>query len=242
MENETSFYVTNRPYEQLATYLDLTTDNLEKIPENGKVLEVGSGATRRFAEGLSLVRPDLKIISLDPTLGIKNDDFVNVVRRDSSGKIESVYYTNEIIKKVRDPYMSGKMEDSKKIHKERVQGEDLAVAALAPNLPFKKESFDLIVDTFGPGLYLHEKSPKQFEDYLLTIFDVLKPGGEARIFPVIKTTIRTLNLSLLREASQNYYTETIDRLGLNCVLTFKEIPGTSNEGTNEILMIMRKIS
>jgi SAM-dependent methyltransferase len=239
---ESSFYVTDRSFEQISGYLDLTSEEIMKIPQEGRVLEIGSGVYRNFASGLSAVRPDLKVVSLDPTLGIKKDDFLSVVKRDSQGKIESVYYTNKIISKDKDYFLTGKAENTEKVREERVKSEDLAVAALAPNLPFKNDSFDLIVDTFGPGLYLHDLGEKEFKQYLKSVFDILKPEGVARIFPVIKSTLRSQDLDELRKISQNYYKETIEKLGLNCVLTFKEIPGTSNERIPEILMIIKKIS
>jgi SAM-dependent methyltransferase len=239
---ESSFYVTDRGFEQLSNYLNLTSEEIDRIPEDGKVLEIGSGVYRNFASELSSIRPDLKVISLDPTLGIKKDDFLSVVKRDSQGKIESIYYTNKIINKDEDYFLNGKAENTQKVREERIKHEGLAVAALAPNLPFKNESFDLIVDTFGPGLYLHDLGEIEFNKYLKSVFELLKPGGEARIFPVIKSNLRSQDLDELRKISQSYYKETIEKLGLNCVLTFKEIPGTSNEVVPEILMIMKKIS
>ncbi len=241
INKETSFYVTNRSFEQLSPYLDLSDAFIQNLPEKARVLEVGSGVFRNFAAGLSAKRPDLQVISLDPTLAISKKDFLSVVERDQKGDIQSIYYTNKIIDNNKDYYFAGKDEDPQKVREERLKGSDgLAVAAFAPNLPFKDGAFDLIVDTFGPGLYLHEEGEKEFKKYLTNVFNILKVGGEVRIFPVIKSNLRYRNLEELRNKSQKYYLDIIEALGLSCEVSFKEIPQSQGSETKEILMIIKK--
>lgn len=237
-----AYYVTDRSFELLRKFLHLTDSEIQKIPENGSVLEVGSGVYRNFASGLSMERPDLKIFSVDPTLAISKEEFVSVVRRNDEGKIRSIYYTNKLVDKNAEYLMTGIVENNQKILKERLgEGQVNDVASLAPNLPFKNETFDLIVDSFGPGFYLHSNGRQEFEKYLLSIFNLLRPGGEARIFPVLNTVdIPFSTQEELKNKSRAYYQNILNKLDLEIEVSFEEIEPEENSLNSNLLMILRK--
>lgn len=239
LESIGSFYVTDRSFELISQLLDLSAEKIDSLPQNGRVLEVGSGIHRKFAEGISKLRPDLKIVSVDPTLGITKNDFSSIVERDDEGNIKSVHYTNQIIMgKNDDRYSQGILEDTHAVRKERLKkssGE--VVASLAPKLPFKDKSFDLIVDTFGPGIYLQNQGESGLKEYLIRVCDLLTTGGEALIFPVLKISSREVN-EKLREESKIYFEELIKNLNLNVDLEFREIKLTPD--SFEYLLIIKK--
>jgi len=241
MKNE-SYYVTDRSFELLRKFLHLTDSEIQKIPENGSVLEIGSGVYRNFASGMSVVRPDLKIFSVDPTLALTKDDFISVVDRNTVGKMKSIYYTNKLVDKNADYLMTGTVENNQKVLNERLgEGHINAVASLAPNLPFKNETFDLIVDSFGPGFYLHSKGRQEFEKYLVSIFDLLKQGGEARIYPVLNTIdIPFSTQEELKNKSRAYYQTILNKLDLEIEVSFEEIQPEENSLNLNLLMILRK--
>lgn len=251
MEKEVSFFVTNRDYETIASRLNLTPEYIENIPKNSKVLEIGSGLNQSFARGLSKLRPDLKIVSLDPSLAINPKEFKTRVIRNEDGDLESVYYTNSSKDYSGEYYSFGRLEDSKKVQQERIENAmktGLSLAGKAPELPFRENTFDLIVDSFGPILYLQGKKQDQLISYFRRIYNILKVGGEFRAYPatIVDENIlnitdaddKTLNLSsieyfkkLLKKSELNFEKEFIDNLNNH---------NTSKNKSSDVLIILKK--
>lgn len=66
-----------------------------------------------------------------------------------------------------------------------------AVAGLAENLPFKNETFDLVISNHAVPWHFAENTEK-ISKSIKEIMRVLKPGGEARLYPVETQTDRTI--------------------------------------------------
>lgn len=224
MENEINYFVTNRDFEKISFLLKITPKFIEELPIEAKVLEIGSGVTQNFARGLSEKRKDLKIVSLDPTISLNSSDFTPRVIRGENNELKSIYYTNNPQDVNGDYYLMGKYEPINKLHEERIseaQKSGFVVSALAPELPFKENTFDLIIDSFGPILYLPELGHEKMASYLTRIYDVLKPGGEFRAYPVkidyLKKILNDLNLKFDIEINS------IDEKNLNPRIKSKDV-------------------
>ena len=173
IEDVPDFYVTETLFKKILSLSGLIKEAVLALPENAVVVEVGSGKNQEFEQGLRKLRPDIKVVSIDPTLSF------NPERKDvfAKEKPDAVFYHQ--LKKGETLPLS--IPEYRRIQTQRIKDkQEGAVAALAPYLPLKADSVDLIVDRFGPFLYLDENYLK---DYIRTIASVLKPGAEARICP-----------------------------------------------------------
>ena len=73
-------------------------------------------------------------------------------------------------------------EVSKKMQKDRLaEARENSVAAVMPEIPLASGVVDLVVDCFGPGMYLDDE---KFMEYIREVRRVLKDGGDAHIFPI----------------------------------------------------------
>ncbi len=185
------FRVTDREFSRALEASKLDENDILGLPRNGVIVEIGSGLSQNFANETKKLRPDLKVISLDPTLGIHSSDFFTTHERNKEGKLEQVSYTYF----GKDSYYEGKTpeyadppEISKTIGQERItQANETGnvVSGLAPEIPFASNSIDMLIDLWGPGLYLERYSDgSQLQLYLENVIRVLKQGGEAIIYPI----------------------------------------------------------
>jgi len=137
--------------------LEVQLDELGLSPEmlrDKAVLDLGSGGAL-FAEGIKDNYPDLniKVVSLDPK-----------------------YSNPEHLKR---KVMPGEDATIERIGNKEI----LAVSAVAESLPFKDESFDIVISNCAVPYYQDDDRIK--EASILEIIRVLKPGGEARITMVV---------------------------------------------------------
>jgi hypothetical protein len=181
------YRVTDRTYEQSLDFSDLIDEDIKILPNAAVVVDIGSGVNQRFSQGVKELRPDIKVVSIDPTLSLKDQgDFrVKSYRDVESGKLNRVDYSRKIT-------LSGKpikaelydpeemLEDIVSERLNIAQGNPSTLAAFAPDLPLKSESVDLIIETHGPFMY-ELGSQKEYIDQIVR---VLKVDGQARIYPL----------------------------------------------------------
>ncbi len=129
---------------------------------------MGSGLNRTFEKELLFFRSDLKITSLDPSLGIVGIDQKGMPTTQGF-KVEDLgprgaIYRREDLPSVTDKswiYRDQQMIDYDKTRKKWLTIIPGAVAGLASALPIEDGSSDLIIDFCGPIQYLKTKSEKQ---------------------------------------------------------------------------------
>ena len=183
-----SIMITDRDAEESLKFLKISENDLKVLPQNPYILDVGSGIHQKMANHIKEVRPDSKVFSIDPSLAINPEDIGRVDKYEGVGGVvyipaEHLYEppTNEAIIKIREHF-----EERRKIAVETGG----VIAALAPDLPFVDNRFDLIMDLFGPGLYL-ERTPyeippssEKVRGYYSNLIRILKKDGKAIIFPI----------------------------------------------------------
>jgi len=150
------------------TECGLTHEMIDDIPQNGKILFVGSGLYRALEKEILHHRVDLLIVSVDPTLGLIDTESceespytINVVANWS--------YTPKSQKHYEYKTPDGEVIDMQRERLKRVIEIPGAVAALAPDLPFADGVFDMVIDVKGPALYLPTKLLQQYRDELYRI-------------------------------------------------------------------------
>jgi len=181
------FRVTNREFEQSLEAVDLNKRHIMNLPIDAKIAEIGSGLDQEFANGVKSIRPDVKVISLDPTLGLENKDFYTTTEESPDHGIRSVQYKYNDPEINKSSYADSleKQQETKRKRLESAHETGGVVAGLAPEIPFADESLDLLVDSWGPGLYLDRyEEGSELEIYLNNISRSLKNGGEAHIYPI----------------------------------------------------------
>jgi len=175
------FRVTNRSFEEVDKALSIT-ETVKKLKPNSKVLDVGSGIFQQTAAGIGELRPDITVISSDATLGLEPNDFRIFDTSEGEGWKETTYISKDT-ELVDEPEV---LPDS--YQEDRRKKAVNSVASLQPSLPFANESFDLIIDSWGPGMYLDRKSEQsdksQMSVYLDNICRTLKHEGEFRMYPI----------------------------------------------------------
>ena len=161
-----SLTVTHRSYEAILDICQLTKDDIEQLPRNATVVDVGSGEFQEFSQGIKKQRPDVFVVSIDPSMALEGKDKNVIISESGSGK---TYYRNP--------------SQNKGLHKEhplytRIQlsrvrnAKHGTVATIVPPIPLKPQSVDLLVDSYGPSLYLEEEAA--IVEYIKEISRVLK--------------------------------------------------------------------
>ena len=185
------FRVTDREFDRALDASGLDQDDLLNLPTNAVIAEIGSGLNQNFANEIKNVRQDVKVVSLDPTYNLPNSKFFTTHERGRNGKLEQVSYTyfgENSFYKGEIPEYADPSEITEVINEERAsqaKKTENVVSGLAPEIPFASESLDMLIDLWGPGLYLKRYSEgSQLEEYLQNIVRVLKKGGQARIYPI----------------------------------------------------------
>lgn len=173
------FRTTDRSAENIMRFVKLEDRDLEELPANARVLEIGSGLSQQFARKIKQLRSDTTVVSIDPTVDLGNRKGIHTyTERTAGGELKQVEYVLHG-SKYQDP-----PEVKLQTHKDRVstaQETGSVIAALAPNLPFAPNSFNLIVDSFGPFMYLSSHSARE---YLESIIRILTADGLATIYPI----------------------------------------------------------
>ncbi len=156
----TEFRVSKRPLEDYMRFFSLTPESLKP---NSRILDMGSGENQELAVGLAKIRPDIQVVSVDPSLILSAEQ--HLLTR----------------KNARVVLHDDKEASPEKLKRRLEQSSGNIVIALAPDLPFIDGTFDYLLDLFGAFRYLDEKFLK---NYVERIHRILKTGGEAYIFPI----------------------------------------------------------
>ena len=136
-------------YEKLAGF------DHKNFPPGTIILNIGSGAEQAFEQNLRKKRPDLKIISIDPSVIEKRYDY------------QGATYSNSVV---------FKSEEDQRI----LANKERTLVALGQKLPLKDECVNIAIDIHAVAHYA--KSEEQYKKYLREVMRVLKPGGEFYIF------------------------------------------------------------
>jgi len=151
IENSWSLRLTDIP---LSRCEKLAHFNHKDIPQGGRILNIGSGLYQTFEKELKKNRPDLEIVSIDPSLIEKDflaeNSEVEKVKPDSSQRLQAL------------------------------SNKENTVIAIGQRLPFPDNVFDMSVDIHGPAQY--SKDEETYKKYLKEAVRVLKPGGKLHIF------------------------------------------------------------
>ncbi|NBO17423.1 MAG: class I SAM-dependent methyltransferase [Proteobacteria bacterium] len=245
ISNIPEFLVTNRKFIDICKLVNLKNKNIIELPEHANVLEVGSGLTQEFARGIKSLRPDIQAFSIDPTLALGEDDLFDAkITKNFWRRPTSVLYSNKNLNSGYPDYEKGKNIDPLKLKKYRIKEANKTgntVASLVPEIAFQDNSFDLLIDVYGPGMYLQVNSPEEFGKYLEEIYRVLRPGGEARIFPAVDFKLAQMedliNENELLDKSKNYFELLIKERNLNFQIEFVIIRDSkTQEGVYTIIL------
>ncbi|MFH0891670.1 MAG: methyltransferase domain-containing protein [Candidatus Falkowbacteria bacterium] len=204
LEKIGEFSVTDRGLEQVLEDMGIKESEIDNFPKEGTVLNIGSGLYQKFEEELRNKRSDLKIVSLDPTLGIDPEDFAKgdwYIEKLGNSIAQYKLKDRPKLRWGKDMTVSGPEEFQRERLKKISQESSGCVVALAPQLPFKSESFDVIIDCVASMRYLNNE--KDRKDNLISICDLLKPGGSAYITSLKKADLevvgKNFQVDLLRE-------------------------------------------
>ena len=186
------FNVTDRPftdspealfnnYESISNIFQLDEAWIGLLPKNAMLLIVGGGINRLTERELLTERPDLRIATVDPTLGIGFEDQEDPwkIFRYMDGEYLT-YSTNNNI--TADDRENSIVSDSQTFQQNRINSlTELpgSVAALAPNLPFRDDTFDIVIEAFGPTRYL--ENTEDVNKHLTQLCDMLRKGGIAYV-------------------------------------------------------------
>ena len=152
----------------------------EELDQNWRILDLGSGARQNLARDCQSAQLRSRIFSLDPRLAMSDLEDVN------RGLFRGVRSTDE---------------------RERLYGrrfpQPLTLAGDGTQLPFANSAFKRVYAHYSVPMYLDEGQrviSKTDEDKIATsiseIKRVLEPGGIARIYPVPKDQLATVEKSL----------------------------------------------
>ncbi len=165
-------------YESISSIFQLDETWIDLLPKNARFLIVGGGINRLTERELLIKRPDLRITTVDPTLGIgfeDQEDAWKIFNYNMAGEYLTYSTSKDITP---DDKENSMVSDGPTFQHKRINSlTELAgsVAALAPNLPFRDNSFDIVVDAFGPTRYLESKV--DVNKHLTQLCDMLKKGG-----------------------------------------------------------------
>lgn len=138
----------------LLDYQHWTRFNVRDIVQHGAILNLGSGITQLFEQDVKRARPDIDIISVDP----------------------STFQTVEMVAK--NPYELEKEKHERRTYLQE-HGGGHTLDAYGQELPIKNDSIDVALDVFGPAYYLRNKNLLQ--KYIREVRRTLKSGATFRI-------------------------------------------------------------
>lgn len=131
----------------------------DQLKTGAVILDIGSGTYQAFARDLNQTRPDITVISVDPTLLMS--------------KYDTQDPTDQQIRPV--------TEEEKQERRKNKFGN--TVAAMAPDLPFTDGSFDYVFDNHSAFIYFPDNLAI-LKDYLSELIRITKPAGQINIFPL----------------------------------------------------------
>jgi len=145
---------TGRSIKHYLENLNLSKNDLEKCDF---ILDIGSGIEQRFARDCKEMGIKATVVSIDPGILFpeKND-----LR-----------------------YLTSKDEITRR-RTARNKPEKETVSAIAQHLPFKENSFDMVLALYSVPLYISQESDVSLS--FTEILRVLKNDGQARIYPITK--------------------------------------------------------
>lgn len=170
-----SFTVTSRAYERVLESCHLEQQDILSLPKNAVVVEIGSGMFQEFENGIKEKRPDVIVYSFDPTLSFDSAR-KDIAASEGSAGGDNVTYTILKNPSERDIRTYRRIQTKRK--------EQVSAGARSESVPpihLKSQMVDLLVDSYGASLYLPRE---QFITYVKEIRRVLKPQGQARLFPI----------------------------------------------------------
>ena len=86
------FRTTDRTYEETLKYSNIDNEYIQLLEQDAKVVEMGSGLHQKFANGLKLQRPDITVISIDPSLGVDlNEEFISLTEK-KGDEVNAIHY------------------------------------------------------------------------------------------------------------------------------------------------------
>lgn len=175
-----TFWVTATSFEDYKRTFSLDPNTLKP---NARVLDLGSGTHQEFAKGLKEVRPDVYVVSVDPTLGLATDE--------KALKEKGVDY---IISE--DESISTELAQEEARKKRLEDKAENAVAAEVPQLSFKQGSFDYIFENHGVFTQL---PPEDQEKHVREILRIVAPEGVINIYPLDESAHSNTNQERLTD-------------------------------------------
>jgi SAM-dependent methyltransferase len=176
-------------------------DFTQLIPHNAKVLNCGSGVFRTMERDLLNIRPDLDIVSIDPSLGIFTPDRYGCITTQGYqiyiNTPHGVAYepvNNSCLPNIARGQQAIVFDAERKAVITRFPG---TVGAEGTHLPFVEKLFDVIMDIRGPMLYLKQNFNTTMQ-YFLELKRVLNPNGFIlAIFldPIQKRVLSEINMN-----------------------------------------------
>ena len=136
----------------------VTEENLIEAITNKVVCDVSSGYGTLY-KYLALRGIQTNIVPVNPRVQLEN-------YKDGNSLLMDFDFPDYPVEEVRRVH---------RLHNESV------VAAFAHKLPFANNSFDLVFDNAAVSFYSQEEDECVYEDSLLEMLRILRPGGEIRI-------------------------------------------------------------
>lgn len=175
------FDVTDRGLDDVMNVFGLDLKQVDSIRKDSVILNVGSGLYQEFEKELSNRRKDLKIFSVDPSLGVvtydKDGNYTTQGFRIDDHKVDqwaNYFYEGEN----RQIFSGGIKRGAKAVEFDLNRKREVAgntVASLATSLAIGTKTVDIVFDCSGPIQYLKSNADK--EKYLSEIDRVLKSDG-----------------------------------------------------------------
>ena len=156
---------------RLADYMDmlkLAEDEFDN--PDSLILDLGSGIEQNLAKDIRQRGLKSKIISLDPKLGLSDEEDLSGIGQDLDKEIRM---------------------------KARKNAESGTVAGLSNELPFSDNVFKRIYAIYSAPYYLNH--PEDIKKTLREMIRVLKPGGIVKAFPIEEEQVEVLQ-SLLESS------------------------------------------
>lgn len=168
------FTVTHRGFESTLNYCRVSRQQIEALPTNASIIEIGSGEYQELASGVKSMRSDVTVYSVDPTLALSSER--EDIRLSRTGN--SITYLQDA-PRTHDELIDYKTTQRKRLKHARKTGHILTDRLPALSLP--DETTNLLVDSHAACLYLGEQ---EFREYLETIQRVLIYSGMAHLYPI----------------------------------------------------------
>ncbi len=141
--------------------LDIYRDFVHFVPEdmvqNALLVNVGGGENQTFEKQLKVIRPDIKVITLDPSVFTENA--IYQVEAKDSFKLLSVDEIKERAKNL--PNKAG------------------TIKAYGQNMPLRSNLADVVLDVHAASQWA--KNMEEYKAFIKESMRVLKPGGKLYI-------------------------------------------------------------